>query len=267
MKINDLLKLESNYTLDEKKLILADILGCKKLDLILITEDIDKNIVKKYQKLIKSDIPVQYLLKKSVFLGNLFYVDKNVLIPRFETEYLVIETDKLIKKYLKKDLSIVDIGTGSGVIAISLKKLNSNSFVSAVDISKKALKVAKKNALLNQVSIDFIHGDMLKKLNKKYDVLISNPPYLYEDEKIEDKVLKYEPHLALFGGLKYYEEMLKNAKDVLNERSIIAFEIGSKQENDVKKIIKKYYPDSKVIAKKDLNGLDKYIYILNNIKS
>lgn len=265
MLINDLLKLESNYSLAEKKIILADLLNCNTLDLLLINDKVDKKIVKKYQKLISKDLPVQYLLKKTKFLNNTFYVNKNVLIPRFETEFLVIDVSILLSKYFDENVSICDIGTGSGNIAISLKKLHEKSFVTAVDISNKALKVAKKNSFLNNCSIEFIKGDMLNNLTRKYDCIISNPPYLYEDEEVESKVLKYEPHIALFGGLKYYEEILKNANNYLNKKSIIAFEIGSHEEKDILKIVNKYFPNAKVICKKDLNGLDRYIYILNNI--
>lgn len=266
MKINELLNIAANYTKEEKKIILSFLLNCKKNDLYLL-DKIDNKIIKKYKKLIKSDLPVQYLLNQANFLGYDFYVNKDVLIPRCETEELVLFTNELITKYFKEKIDIIDIGTGSGIIAISLKKLNKNSNVTAVDISKKALKVAKKNSINLDTYINFVKSDMLKNVYGKYDVLISNPPYIdYDSKEISEKVLKYEPHLALFGGLKYYEEILKNAKKNLNERSILAFEIGYNQKEDINNLVKKYFRNSKVINKKDLNGYDRYIYILNNIE-
>ena len=264
MKINDLLASQSSYSKEEKKIILSSLLNCKINDLYLINK-IDNKIIAKYKKLIKENIPVQYLLKKASFLNNNFFVNKNVLIPRFETEQLVIDTNELIFKYLKQPVSILDVGTGSGVIAISLKLLNKDYNIDATDISLKALRVATKNALNLNSNINFLRRDMLDDIEDKYDVLISNPPYLKEgDSYIEEKVLKYEPHLALFGDLKYYIEMLKNANKILNKKSIIAFEIGYDQKEDINKIVDKYFPKAKIINKKDLNGFDRYIYILNN---
>lgn len=264
MKISDLLASQSNYSKEEKKIILSSLLNCKINDLYLI-EKIDDKVIIKYLKLIKEDLPVQYLLKKAHFLDNDFFVNKDVLIPRFETEQLVIDTNELINKYLKKTVSILDVGTGSGVIAISLKLLNNDYNVDATDISLKALRVATKNALNLNASVNFLRRDMLNNIEDKYDVLISNPPYLKEAAShIEDKVLKYEPHLALFGDLKYYEAILKDGLEVLNKKSIIALEIGYDQKQDLNNMIKKYLPKAKIINKKDLNDFDRYIYILNN---
>ena len=266
MKVNDLLNIKSNYTKMEKKIILSFLFNCKINDLYLI-EEVDNKIVKKYQKLIKSDLPLQYLLKEAVFLDNKFFVNKDVLIPRFETEQLVIDTNELINKYFKKPVKIIDVATGSGIIAISLKKLNNKNTIKATDISVFALKVAKKNAKKLDVDIKFIKSDMLDKITDKYDVLISNPPYLNENANhIEEKVLKYEPHLALFGGLKYYKIILKEASRVLNKQFIIAFEIGYNQKEDINKIVNKYLPNAKIINKKDLNDFDRYIYIINNFE-
>lgn len=266
MKINELLDLTSNYSKHEKKIILSFLFNCKLNDLYLINE-VDNTIIKKYQKMIKSDLPVQYLINNASFLNNDFFVNKDVLIPRFETEQLVIDTNELINQYFSKPINIIDIATGSGCIAISLKKLNNNNNLTATDISNKALKIAKKNAKKLKTDINFIKSDMLENINNKYDILVSNPPYLKETSThISNKVLKYEPHIALFGGLKYYEIILKEASEILNKQSIIAFEIGYDQKEDINKIINKYFPKSKIVNKKDLNGFDRYIYIINNFE-
>jgi len=184
-------------------------------------------------KKLKEGIPVQYIVGNVDFYGNIFKVNKNVLIPRFETEQLVYETYQRIKD--KNNLNIVDLGTGSGCIAITLSKLLGYE-IDAVDISKEALEVAKENNSLNNTKVNFYLGDMLKPLNKKYDVIISNPPYIAYDEEIMDIVKNNEPHLALYAdnnGLACYEKILSNCKNYLNENAIIAFEIGASQAKDI----------------------------------
>lgn len=206
--------------------------------------------------------PVQYIVGNVDFYGYNFIVNKNVLIPRFETEELVDRTIKYIKKYLSDNLDIVDLGTGSGCIAITLKKeLNCN--VDAVDISKKALEVAKLNAKNNNVDINFIEGDMLKPLSKKYDVIISNPPYISYNEEIEDLVKNNEPHSALYAedeGLYYYKEIIKNANNYLKGKAIIAFEIGYLQGPILKEYAYNYFDN--VIVEQDLSGKDRFLFII-----
>lgn len=213
-------------------------------------------------KRLENGEPVQYIVGNVDFYGYNFIVNKNVLIPRFETEELVDRTIKYIKKYLSNNLDIVDLGTGSGCIAITLKKeLNCN--VDAVDISKEALEVAKINAKNNNVDIYFIEGDMLNPLTKKYDVIISNPPYISYNEKIDEIVKNNEPHNALYAdddGLYYYKEIIKNAANYLKEKAIIAFEIGYLQGNILKEYALNYFTN--VIVEQDLSGKDRYLFII-----
>jgi len=226
---------------------------------------VSKNIDEDYNKLLKG-YPIQYLIGYVNFYGNQINVNENVLIPRYETEYLVEKTINYIDKYFDRRVSILDIGTGSGCIAITLKK-EIDSDVTATDISVEALKVAKNNAVINNVNIEFIKSDIFNNINNKYDVIISNPPYIDVSEKIMDSVKKYEPHTALYAkdnGLYFYEEILKNAKDYLKEKSIIAFEIGWWQGNLIKNIAEKYFNNSKIEIEKDLSGKDRYIFIFNN---
>ena len=210
--------------------------------------------------------PLQYIVGNVDFYGNLIEVNKNVLIPRFETEQLVEKTLKLIhpKKHL---LRIADLGTGSGCIAITLKKEIPNSIIDAVDISEKALEVAKHNAILNHTDINFYLGDMLNPLKGKYDVIISNPPYLDYNEPIMDIVRNNEPDQALFAdnrGLFYYEAILKNVSSYLNDDYIIAFEIGYQQGLSIQTMCQTYLPTAKVIVEKDLQGKDRFVFIMKN---
>ena len=214
---------------------------------------------------LKNGEPVQYIVGNVDFYGYNFDVNKNVLIPRFETEQLVEETIKLIKKNFNKKIDIVDIGTGSGCIAITLKKqIDCN--MDAVDISSDALEVAKNNAIKNNVLVNFIEGDMLKSLNKKYDVIISNPPYISYVEEIMDIVKNNEPSIALYAknnGLYYYEEIIKNSKKILKEKNILAFEIGYLQGDYLKDYAFKYFKDANIVVKKDLSGRDRFLFIIN----
>ena len=211
--------------------------------------------------------PVQYIVGNVDFYGLNIKVNENVLIPRFETEELVDKTIKYINNYFDNKLDIVDIGTGSGAIAITLKS-NLDCNMDAVDISKEALGVAKENARRLNTEINFYLGDLLEPLNKKYDVIISNPPYIAYDEEIEEIVKNNEPHLALYAendGLKCYENILSNASNYLKEKNIIAFEIGYMQGDKIKEIALKYFTNTKVKVEKYMQGKDRFIFIFNGI--
>ena len=206
--------------------------------------------------------PVQYIVGNVDFYDINLLVNKNVLIPRFETEYLVEKTINYAKK-LKEPLDILDIGTGSGAIAITLAK-HLNSKVIATDISEKALEIAQKNAKRNNTQITFKQSDTLKNVKGKFDIIISNPPYISKDETIDPLVKDNEPSLALYAdnkGLYFYEEILKNIKPYLKEKSIIAFEIGMTQSEDITKIAQKYLPKAKIITEQDLTKKNRYIFI------
>lgn len=229
-------------------------------ELVKVSKDIEKD----YQKLLEG-YPIQYLIGYVDFYGYKINVNENVLIPRYETEYLVEKTINYSKKMFDGKLDILDLGTGSGAISIALgKKLDSN--VTGVDISDKALEVARNNALQNNININFIKSDMLKNVTGKYDIVISNPPYIDSEEKIMDSVKKYEPHLALYAednGLYFYKNILSNIKPYLKEKFIIVFEIGWWQGKLIEMIAKEYFEDSKVLTLKDLTNRDRYIFIIN----
>lgn len=206
--------------------------------------------------------PVQYIVGNVSFYGNIIDVDKRVLIPRFETEELVENTIKYIKKYNYN--SIVDIGTGSGCIAITIKKIFPSMLVDAVDISKDALALAQYNSIKNDTLINFYEGNLLNPLNKKYDIIISNPPYIAYDEEIMDIVKNNEPHLALYAdnnGLYYYEEILKNVSNYINKNGLIAFEISYDQAEKIKQIVQKYLNNYNIEIKKDMTGKDRMVFI------
>jgi release factor glutamine methyltransferase len=217
---------------------------------------------------LKAKEPVQYIVGNVNFYGYHFNVNKSVLIPRFETEDLVYKTINYIKQSFNECLKIADLGTGSGCIAITLKKELPNCSVTAVDISKEALIVAKDNAKINNVLVNFKLGDMLEPLTEKYDCIISNPPYIAYDEEVMEIVKNNEPNIALYAedeGLKYYNQILMNASRYLNERNMIAFEIGASQGLEVKKIALNYFPDSVIKIEKDIYNRDRFVFIFNNL--
>lgn len=271
MLIKDVIK---NTKISKKtaRIILSEILNISISNIILNEEEkINKKDYLKYKRLEKRSakgIPIQYVLNKANFLGLDFYVDKNVLIPRPETELLTITVNNLIKDTFKqKKVNILEIGTGSGAIAITLKKQNQNYKITATDISKKALKIASKNKNKHQVDIKLINTDISKGIKDKFDVIISNPPYIpINSNTVEEKVLKYEPHLALFAkdnGLYFYKKIIEETKDKLNTPNLIAFEIEENQAEKIEKIAKKTYRNPKIIIKKDLNNFKRYIFIIN----
>lgn len=222
-----------------------------------------KDDLTKAKERLKNGEPVQYIVGNVDFYGNIIDVNKNVLIPRFETEELVEKTIDRIKNKFNKKINILDLCTGSGCIAITLKK-EVISDVTASDISKEALNVASSNALKNNVFINFIESDLFQKINNKFDVVISNPPYISYGEIIDEKVKNNEPHLALYAendGLYFYEEILKNISNYLNDKFIIAFEIGYLQGNKVKELANKYLENVIISVEKDLQGNDRFVFI------
>ena len=209
----------------------------------------------------------QYIVGNVNFYGNEICVDHSVLIPRFETELLVEKTLSYIKKKFDdvEKLDILDIGTGSGCIAITLKKELGCEIV-ACDKSEKALEVAKKNASLNHVDIDFRYSDIFSNISGCFDVIISNPPYIREDEDIEDIVKNNEPHMALYAscnGLYFYQEILKNCKKYLKDKYIIAFEIGELQGDDVSRLAHQYLNNIDVMVEKDYSGKNRFVFIFS----
>ena len=217
-------------------------------------------------KRLEAGEPVQYIVGDVDFYGNIIKVNKNVLIPRRETEELVEKTVNYIKKYLNTEIDILDIGTGSGCIPITLKKLLPNSNLTGADISKEALEVATSNASFNNTQVTFIESDVFTNITSKYDCIISNPPYIRYDEKIMDIVKNNEPHLALFAedeGLYFYKKIISESPEYLKEKFIIAFEIGEEQGEAIKQIATNQFPNAKVLLEQDMQHLDRFIFIIN----
>lgn len=227
----------------------------------ILKEKYPQNINEIIKKL-ESHYPVQYLIGNVEFLNTIINVDERVLIPRFETELLVEKTIKRIKALNIQNPKIIDLGTGSGCIAISLKK-NLPCFVTAIDISEQAIELAKENALKNQVEIEYKIENMINTNLEGYDVIISNPPYVKETEPV-GKETKYEPQNALFAknnGLYFYEEILKNISKLSTMPKLVVFEIGMSEGEDIKNLALKYLSTKKILIEKDLTNRDRYIFI------
>ena len=213
---------------------------------------------------LKNQIPIQYIVGETAFYGLMFKVDKNVLIPRPETEELV---ELILQNHKNSNsLKILDVGTGSGCIAISLAKNLPNTEVSALDISAEALNVAKNNAEFNQVTIDFILADILtiEKLPDTFDVIVSNPPYVRELEKaqMQQNVLSNEPHIALFvkdeNPLLFYDKIAELAKKHLTENGVLYFEINQYLGLETVELLKsKGFKN--IELKKDIYGVDRMV--------
>ena len=228
--------------------------------------NLDNNYYNNCLKELEKGNPIQYIIGNVNFYGNIIKVNKNVLIPRFETELLVDKTINKIKKYFpNKQVDILDLGTGSGCISISLKKeIPSN--IDALDISKEALSVAKENAINNKVDIYFINQDMTSYKEKRYDIIISNPPYISYNEEIMDIVKNNEPHIALYAkdnGLYFYKKILENIPNITKNKYLICFEIGISQSTDIVDIANKYLKDINISVEKDYSNRDRFIFITN----
>lgn len=265
--INLLKKSNIENPIQQAKIVLASVLKKEKEYILINENEVLKNqvyneFIVKTQKL-QNGVPLQYITNVQEFMGMEFFVDENVLIPRPDTEILVEDVLSIIGK--QENLSVLDMCTGSGAIAVSIAKNTNNCKIYAVDISTTALEVARKNAIKNGVDekIEFINSNMFENIdiNKKFDIIVSNPPYIETDTiKQLDIQVQNEPKIALdggFDGLDFYRNILANSKKYLKENGTIAMEIGYNQRKSVTDLFRTQYKN--IYCKKDLAGNDRVI--------
>lgn len=249
------------------EIIISHVLQMNRLDIYLQPEkeisDTQLNSILKITSRRKRHEPLQYILGETEFYGYKIIVSNSVLIPRSETELLV---EKIIHEE-KSGTRILDIGTGSGAIVIALAKNLETEYIDAVDISKIVLKIAQQNADLNNVEINFFQSDIFENVTNKYDLIISNPPYISqaEYEQLPVEIKGYEPKSALQAennGLYFYEKILQNAKEHLTKSGKIYFEIGYDQAEKIIEIAREN-EFSNIHVFKDLNGFDRIMRIFN----
>ena len=244
---------------------------------LMMDEEVDEELLKAFHEGMTRYMngePIQYIKGKETFFSRDFIVNENVLIPRYETEELVENILYRIDDYFEdyESISLCDVGTGSGAIAISLALEEPKLKVVATDISEEALVVAKENAKELGADVTFYQGDMLEPLieNKiKVDIFVSNPPYIPVDQNIESVVKDNEPHVALFGGndgLYFYRKIFDRAYKVIKERAILAFEMGFDQRELMEEALEHYFPNVPYEIIKDINGKDRMLFIYYNIK-
>ncbi len=251
------------------RFLMLEILSEHGLDMYaMMDEKLDDTLHQKYETLMKrilNNEPMGYVLGYQWFYGYKIGVNQDVLIPREETEELVGHIlNDIDDRY--DNPKIVDVATGSGAIALALAKELNTSLV-ATDISEEALQVARQNAKDLGADVTFFQGDMLEPLiekNLKFDVLVCNPPYIKDTEHIQSSVLEFEPHVALFGGddgLYFYRKVLEKAHLVLNDKGMIAFEIGFDIGDALLNLAQSYFPDKEVTLVQDMNKLDRMLFI------
>lgn len=230
--------------------------------------------LQEFQRLVKiyvdESVPVQHLMGYETFFGRKIAVSDAVLIPRFETEELVANVLAAYDEVFGgKEVKVVDVGTGSGAIGLSLAKEEPAMNVTLTEISEDALAIARQNARNLEAPVVFYQGDMLEPLIKEgltFDILVSNPPYIPLTEDVDPFVSENEPHLALFGGedgLKFYRRILKDAHKILNPKNIIAFEHAWNHREAMAELVKAHFPKADFETLKDLNGKDRMTIIIN----
>ena len=277
MTYQKFIKLKQNEAIENDKeesavvLLLESVTKLETYELyVKMSEEIEEDIVNKFNeifdKYLHDNKPIQYLIGYTTFYGYDFIVNDSVLIPRCETEELV---ENVLYRYDEhfggKIVDVCDLATGSGCIAISLAKEEKNMRVIATDISPEALEVARKNNEKMGAAVKFFEGDMLAPLgDMKFDIFVSNPPYIPEEEEVMSLVKDNEPNIALFGGsdgMKFYKIILSGLKPHLKEKAMIAFEHGYDKKDEMQKLAKFYFPKAKVETLKDLEGKDRMTFI------
>lgn len=272
LTINEKYAIDNNKEDSAIKRLLLHFSNMNSNDLLLnLTEVMPEKLYNEFlygvDRYIIKNIPVQHIIGYEYFFGYEFKVNSDVLIPRFETEELVANVlEQYDYVFNGADVDVVDIGTGSGCLAVTLSVEEKGMTVTATDISNEALEVAKENNDTLGGSVTFFQGDMLEPVkDKKFDILVSNPPYIPNDEFVEDLVKSNEPHVALFGGtdgLDFYRQIIMGAESILNDKYIIAFEHAYDKAKELKKLIKKYIKDATIIQKKDMQGKDRMTFII-----
>ena len=227
-----------------------------------VTEE-EKQFVEEIFKKLAEHIPAQYIIGHAEFFGMQLKVDERVLIPRPETEELV---DLILTENPEKNLKVLDIGTGSGAIALALAKNRPDWSVTAADISQDALDLSLENANAQNLNLSFIKSDCFSEISSKYDIIVSNPPYISREdqEEVGLNVLHSEPHLALFAdedGLAIYRRIAEDSKDYLNDGGKIYLEIGYKQGQSVPALFMENLPEKRVRTLKDQFGQDRMVVI------
>ena len=227
-----------------------------------VTEE-EKQFVEEIYKKLAEHIPAQYIIGHADFFGMQLKVDERVLIPRPETEELV---ELILAENLKDNLKVLDIGTGSGAIALALAKNRPDWSVTATDISQDALELATENSKRQDLNLSFIKSDCFSEISSKYDIIVSNPPYISREdqEEVGLNVLHSEPHLALFAdedGLAIYRRIAEDSKDYLNDGGKIYLEIGYKQGQNVPALFMENLPEKRVRTLKDQFGQDRMVVI------
>ena len=223
----------------------------------------EKQFVEEIYKKLAAHIPAQYIIGHAEFFGIQLKVDERVLIPRPETEEIV---DLILTENPEKNLKVLDIGTGSGAIALALAKNRPDWSVTAADISEDALELATENAKRQNLDLTFIRTDCFSEISSKYDIIVSNPPYISRSDEVEVglNVLHSEPHLALFAdedGLAIYRRIGEDSKDYLNDGGKIYLEIGYKQGQSVPDLFRENFPEKRVRTLKDQFGQDRMVVI------
>lgn len=223
----------------------------------------EKEFVEEIYTKLANHIPAQYIIGHAEFFGMQLKVDERVLIPRPETEELV---DLILTENPEKNLKVLDIGTGSGAIALALAKNRLDWLVTAADISQDALDLSLENASVQNLNLSFIKSDCFSEISSKYDIIVSNPPYISREDQTEVdlNVLHSEPHLALFAdedGLAIYRRIAEDSKDYLNDGGKIYLEIGYKQGQSVPDLFRKNFPEKRVRTLKDQFGQDRMVVI------
>ncbi|KXB57612.1 protein-(glutamine-N5) methyltransferase [Gemella haemolysans] len=236
-----------------------------------LSEQMSKEIEDKYfsliEKHIKEDVPLSHLVGFEYFYDRKYKVTKDVLSPRMETEELIYKVIEYVKASNKNKFKILDLCTGSGIIAITLKKELSQFSIDVVasDISEEAIEVAKENAQSHDATIKFIKSDIFNNIDNKFDIIVSNPPYIDRKDEVtmQDNVLKYDPHLALFAeeeGMYFYRKIIEQANDYLNENGVMFFEIGYDQKDKIIKLADMNGFSAEVY--RDINGRDRMAFLV-----